>query len=184
MSQIVRRRPKQSIISITVQIVGKLSSIFAAIAGLLLLVMAAHVTIDVGRRTLMNAPLAGTNEFITYWWMPMIVFLAIPLVEKNQSQLTVSLLTDSIDDKNRSLAVFWGRLFAILITIVVVYFAMESLGDSLESMQTSSGGFPVPIWVGKCIMVLGVGWLLVQMLVNMVSFYGIREDSELDKAVG
>lgn len=146
--------------------VGCISVAFAVIGGMLTVVMALHVTADVTGRNLFNSPIQGTIEYITYWWMPMIVFLSAPYVEQKHAHITVTLVTDSLQGAARRRAAILTRTVTIVVAIFVLYMAVLSFWESFSIGQIASGGVPLPIWVGKGVMVLGLGQLLLQMIAN------------------
>lgn len=146
--------------------VERVSIVFAVIGGILTVVMAIHVAADVTGRNFFNAPVQGTIEFITYWWMPMIVFLALPYVEKKRAQITVTLVTDSLTGSTRDRAAVVTKFVSIVAVLFVLYLAFLSFSSSFNIGQTAPGGVPLPIWVGKGVMVLGLAQLLLQMIAN------------------
>ena len=52
--------------------------VIAAGATLILMV---HIIVDVAMRYLANAPLPGTIEVVSYWWMVLIIFPAVALTQ-------------------------------------------------------------------------------------------------------
>lgn len=161
--------------------VDTVSLVFAVLAGILTVVMALHVTADVSGRNLVNAPITGTIEFITYWWMPMIIFLSIPFVEQKRAHITVTLVTDSLRGATKQRAAAIGKTVSIVIVVFVLYLAMLSFTDSVSIGQTASGGVPLPIWVGKGVMVLGIAQLLLQMIADSATAIG-QDVSRPDQA--
>lgn len=146
--------------------VGLVSIMFAVIGGILTVVMAIHVAADVTGRNFFNSPIQGTIEYITYWWMPMIVFLSLPYVERKRVQITVTLVTDSLTGVARHRAAVITKLVSIIAVLFILYLAILSFSDSFSIGQTAPGGVPLPVWVGKGVMVIGLAQLLLQMIAN------------------
>lgn len=162
----LRSAPQSEIVQKFSRLVGIVSVAFAVVGGLLTIVMALHVAADVASRNLLNSPIPGTIEYITYWWMPMIVFLSVPYVEQKRAHITVTLMTDPLHGVSKERSAMIVKIGSILILIFVLYLAVLSFSDSFNVGQTASGGVPIPIWVGKGVMVLGLIQVLLQMIAN------------------
>ncbi|TDK53398.1 TRAP transporter small permease subunit [Antarcticimicrobium luteum] len=72
------------------------------LAALLLLLMAIHITADVAMRNLFGAPIAGTLEFGTYYYMVAASFLALGYAQLRDHNISVDILVYSApaDDMN------------------------------------------------------------------------------------
>lgn len=147
--------------------VGKISFALAVIAGALVAVMALHVSADIASRNLLNSPLPGTLEFTNFWWLPSIVFLGLPWVENVKGHIRVSLIIDKLEDKLRSTFNVVAQAVGILIVVVTLYLASISFLSSAEIGEFAPGAVPIPIWLAKAVMTIGLAQFLVQSIVNL-----------------
>lgn len=146
--------------------INALTVVLATISGIAAVAMGLHVAADVVGRNVFNTPIAGTLEFITYWWMPVIVFLAIPYVEQKRAQITVTLISDALTGRHKDIAHLAVTIGSAVIFLLVLYLAYNSFSDAMRVGQTSSGAVAVPIWLGKGVMLVGLAQGLLQMIVG------------------
>lgn len=149
-----------------VTIVGRISTAMALVAGVILVVMAIHVTLDVAARTFTRTPIPGTIEFISYWWMPSLVFLGIGEVERRREQISVTLVTDVLREPWRARAFRIARVLGGIALAFVVYFAFIAFASSFALDQTATGLVPLPIWLAKGVATLGLAQFLLQIVAN------------------
>lgn len=57
-----------------------------------IIVMMIHVTLDVAVKYFGLPPLAGTTEIVSYWYMPVIAFLPLAAVERQNAHIRADLL--------------------------------------------------------------------------------------------
>ncbi|GAB3691204.1 TRAP transporter small permease subunit [Corynebacterium nasicanis] len=148
------------------RIINAITVVLATISGIAAVAMGLHVTADVVGRNLFNTPIAGTLEFITYWWMPVIIFLAIPYVEQKRAQITVTLMSDALTGRHKEVANIAITAVTLIIFLLVLYLAFNSFTDAMRIGQTSSGSVAVPIWLGKGVMLVGLLQAFLQMIVG------------------
>ncbi|MDO5511737.1 TRAP transporter small permease subunit [Corynebacterium sp.] len=148
------------------RVVSAITTVMATLSGIAAVAMGLHVVADVVARNLFNSPIAGTLEFITYWWMPIIIFLAVPYVEQKRAQITVTLMSDALTGRHKDQANVLITVVTALIFALVLFLAFSSFTDAMEISQTSSGSVQVPIWLGKAVMFVGLAQGLLQMLVG------------------
>lgn len=146
--------------------INAVTLVLATISGIAAVAMGIHVVADVVGRYFFNAPLAGTLEFITYWWMPVIIFLAIPYVEQKRAQITVTLMSDALSGRHKDIAHIAIAVVSLVIFALVLYLAYNSFADAMRIGQTSAGAVAVPIWIGKGVMLVGLVQALLQMIVG------------------
>ena len=70
----------------------KLTHALMLIGGMGIVLMMAHVTLDVVLKNLFNAPIQGTIEISSYYYMVAVVMLPMAMVEYEDEQISVDLL--------------------------------------------------------------------------------------------
>ncbi|UNK46918.1 TRAP transporter small permease subunit [Arthrobacter sulfonylureivorans] len=127
------------------------------------LIAAVHVASDVIGRYFFNRPVNGTLEFVTYWWMPLIIFLALGSAQYRNEHIRATLLLDSLKGRARALADALCLGIGTLMTGVLVVFMIVEAESSARIQQAALGTATVPIWPIKMIAVVGLVSLLLQL---------------------
>ena len=58
-----------------------------------------HITFDVFGKYLFNAPLPATLEIVSHYYMVVVVFLPLAMVEKRDAHISVEVLTQNFSDR-------------------------------------------------------------------------------------
>ena len=101
------------------RLLSGISVVAGAIAGIGLMLMLILIMTDVSAKYLMNKPITGTLEIVSYYFMPIAVYLALPYVERSNEHISVPLVTDLLPPKlRRALAILVALLSAGYLLIV------------------------------------------------------------------
>ncbi len=147
------------------------------VGGALMLLMMAHIVVDVAAREFFNNPLMGTTEIVAGYYMVAVIFFPLAYVTHNEGHITVELFTRGLPPRRlagleATIAViclcllcwvFWETLFA----------AYESF---LENEQWETADDNVTIWPSR--------WFLPLGLIVMAAYMALRIIDDARKAVG
>jgi TRAP-type transport system small permease protein len=147
--------------------VDRLSLALATVSGLVCLFMAILVALDVAGRTVLNLPITGTLEYVTYWLMPLMTFLALGAAQLRGEHLRVTLNTDNLATGARRITDGASFGFCAVVAGVLIYYAGLGAMESTQINQAALGLAVVPIWPAKWVMVLGLAVLLVQTVATV-----------------
>jgi TRAP-type C4-dicarboxylate transport system permease small subunit len=147
--------------------IDRSSQVLAGISGLALLTMAVIVVLDVSGRTMLNIPVTGTLEYVTFWMMPMLVFLALGAAQLRGEHLRVTLNTDDLAPKARRITDAAAFTFCAVILMVLIYYAGLGAAEATQVKQAALGLAVVPIWPVKWFMALGLTLLLAQCIATV-----------------
>ncbi len=162
-----------------------ISGMAAAIAGLAVIALVAHVTIDVALRYIFNAPLNGTILFVSTFYMVAIAFLPLSMVERGDNNFSVELLFDHFPRRlQRALTIFAYGLTLVVATLVALRSGQEALGKYALGTFSLEGGTRIITWPSYFILPVGFGlmalvalWKLIAALAGIDS--GFRGHSEI-----
>ncbi len=156
----------------------RVSRVFGYGAGVVVLAMMVHVTVDVLARTFRGAPLGGTLEWTTWVWMPAIVFLALAGALAAGEHLRVTMLVEALTRLPRKIAEI-VTLLLLLAVVVLLDVGMWSYAlDSFRVQEADLGaGVEVAIWPMKFVAAVGLAMLAVQAL-SMLIHTIVRPTSE------
>ena len=83
-------------------VISAVITLTASLAGIIVLMLVAHVTIDVVMRFAFDTPLNSTILYVSAFYMVAIAFLPLAAVEQNDSHIAVELLVERFPTKVQS----------------------------------------------------------------------------------
>lgn len=149
------------------RVIDAISRTSAGVAGVALIVMLLHVVADVGSRTFAHAPLPGTLAFITYWWMPAIVFLSLGATELSNGHIQVSLLIDKLTRRFGRVIRSYGDVVAAASIGIVLYFGVLGAIEVTVLQKAELGVINVPVWFPRIVMAVGLAVYFLQILASL-----------------
>ncbi|WP_249978639.1 TRAP transporter small permease [Vreelandella olivaria] len=144
------------------------AKITLVLATLFLVLMALHVTLDVGLRYLFGKSFTGTLEFVSFYYMVAVVFLPLAYVELQHEHISVDVLVGRLP----SIAQLMLYLFAG--TLGLIYFGMlgyQSYLDAVRAtvrMETAMANFTFYLWPSRWALPAGFAAMCMAILANMI----------------
>ncbi len=160
------------------QIIGKaISYIVAAsstVAGILVIALVAHVSLDVLMRFVFETPLNATILYVSAFYMVAVAFLPLALVEEKDMNLSVELLTDLMPTKVQGFLAFIAALLTAIVTATVaVRTGQEALTKYATGAFSIEAGGRIITWpsyfflpVGFGLMSLVAAWKTICMVLG------------------
>jgi TRAP-type C4-dicarboxylate transport system permease small subunit len=152
-----------------------LTHILVVVSGIAMGLMALHIVTDVAGRYLFRAPLPGTVEFVSSYYMVILVFLPLALVQRRDGHFVAGLFTDHLP------APIKQRLMAVThLTMAIVAALLAWRGVAAAEYATGTGEqvqpglFIIYTWPGRWLVPLGLGLMALQALVNAVRLFAGR----------
>ncbi len=149
-------------------LIRRLAQAQMVLTGIFLVLMMLHVTADVVMKYLFNAPIVGTLETVSYYYMVSIVFLPLAMVEFRQEQVVVDLLFRRFPARLQIAVYLFGAATAL------VYFGMltcQTLIDALKATaerETVMANFLFYVWPSRWGLPIGIGSLMLAIALNAV----------------
>lgn len=147
-----------------------LARIGAGGALLALAAMMIHICADAFSRWLFHAPIAGTLEIVSHYYMTAVVFLPLALVQRAREHITVDVFAQLLPKA----WVRWCDLLALaLTTLLTGAFTVASIQQALR--ETSKGAyldvifFDLSIWETFWLMAAGALFVAVAALVGLIA---------------
>ncbi|GGM16632.1 hypothetical protein GCM10011534_43190 [Pseudooceanicola nanhaiensis] len=103
------------------RILSGISTVTGVIAGICLMLMLALIMADVSAKYLFHMPITGTLEIVSYYFMPIAVYLALPYVERSGEHISVPLVTDLLPVLVRHILSILVALFSAAYLLVVAW---------------------------------------------------------------
>lgn len=142
---------------IYVMLSDALSRLLMLVAGLLLCAMAIHIFLDVVGRQFFNAPLGGTIEIVSKYYMVAVTFLPLAYAQWRDSHLTVDFVAEKLPATARIIV----DLLVLLISLgFLLVYAYVSLGNALDKMRIGefviTQHLDLAVWPSRWFLVIGV----------------------------
>lgn len=137
-------------------------------ACLVMLLMMAHITLDVGIRYFANGQIVGTLEWVSFYYMVALVFLAFGFVELRNENIRVDLFAQMMPARVQ----LYLYLFACLLGLI--FFGMlfwQSLLDAIRATgraEEAMSNFRFLIWPARWALPIGFAGALMAVLANML----------------
>ena len=167
------------------------TNITAVIAGLCIVIMMAHITLDVVLRAFFNQPITGTITFVANYYMVFLVCLPLAFVERFDGHISVEVVTDRFPDRIKH------HLYGWTYPVTATVFAVTAYATWLEaSAKFAIGTFviekatAIPTWFGYFALPAGCALLSAFLVLKFVGYLaGIpilpeRLEGTEDMAVG
>ncbi|WBU52428.1 TRAP transporter small permease [Paracoccus sp. SCSIO 75233] len=139
------------------QILDKLSRLALIVAGLFLLLMMVHISLDVALKLLFSRPIAGTLEIVSTYYMVAGVFFPIAAVEMARSSISVDAVYQFFPQSAKKLCMV---LVLGLSAATYLILACSSWGDAIRSYRIKEqmiGQVFVTIWPSRFVLPIGFG---------------------------
>jgi TRAP-type C4-dicarboxylate transport system permease small subunit len=154
---------------------GRAGDLLAVVAGIILILMMLHITLDVLLRYFFTFPLHDTVEIVSTYYIVAIVFLPLALVERLNSHIVVELLTQHLPRRAQEL------LIACVSLASAAYFAAFAWRTGQDAVQKYAigevmlGTAPITVWPTRFYLPIGCGLITLVLLYKSIRLF--RGDS-------
>ncbi|ATH78038.1 C4-dicarboxylate ABC transporter permease [Vreelandella venusta] len=137
------------------------------LASLFLVLMALHVSLDVGLRYLFGKSFTGTMEFVSFYYMVAVVFLPLAYVELQREHISVDVVVGRLPP------VVQLALYLFASALGLLYFGMlcyQSYLDAVRAtvrMETAMANFKFYLWPSRWALPIGFAAMCLAILANM-----------------
>ncbi|MBE0415513.1 MAG: TRAP transporter large permease subunit [Dehalococcoidia bacterium] len=140
----------------------------ASLAGILMIVVALLVTLDVFVRGVFGFSFAWVYP-IAVWSLPIFIFLCIPAGVRAGTHIRVDILIRRLAPRTQSLITFVGEFFGLLLIVILTYFFWDNMvGTAYRLEETSSHWAGFPMWPLYAIVAVFLTFLIIAMVLRMV----------------
>ena len=100
-------------------VISAVITLTASLAGIIVLMLVTHVTVDVVMRFAFDTPLNSTILYVSAFYMVAIAFLPLAAVEQNDGHIAVELLVEKFPTKVQSFLAGLALLLTCIVTATV-----------------------------------------------------------------
>ena len=149
------------------EVLEKAAGLFVKLGCVLVGLMAFHVVLDVTGRYIFNAPLPGTVEFVSHYYMVGVIFLPLAYVQSRAGHFAAEIFTQGLPRHALLIIEAVGTLVTALLLAFLAWrtaaYALE-FTQVRESVQTAY--FTIPTWPSRWFVPLGLGLMALYALVQ------------------
>ncbi len=147
---------------------NRLCSWLMFIGGFGVIAMMLNIVADVVAKLLWNAPIQGTVEMSSYYYMVALVMLPMAFVEMQDQQISVDLLFNHFPAWLQKAALVFGFLAAAAILAVMTWRSGLDAVRALRVGEVVMGGREVVVWPSRMVLPLGFGLASLAALLRAI----------------
>ena len=147
-----------------------ISTVGGGIAGISLMLMLMLIMADVSLKYLIGLPITGTLEIVSYYFMPIVVYLALPYVESTGEHISVPLITERLPEPvRRALAIVVALLSAGYLLVVAWACGQKALTLTQSGQAVNVIYFDLAIWPARWLVPIAFVLLAIQLVHGTLS---------------
>jgi TRAP-type C4-dicarboxylate transport system permease small subunit len=144
-----------------------LTNILMLVSGIAISLMAVQIAADVAGRYLFRAPLPGTVEFVARYYMVILVFLPLALVQRRDGHFVAGLFTDHLRAPIKQRLIGVTHLAMAFVAGLLAWCGVAAAEHATRTgEQVQPGLFIIYTWYGRWLVPIGLGLMALQALVN------------------
>ncbi|WP_050522107.1 TRAP transporter small permease subunit [Pseudorhodobacter wandonensis] len=146
----------------------KLTHGLMLVGGLGIILMMANITLDVVLKVFWNAPIQGTVEISSYYYMVAIVMLPMAMVEYDDEQISVDLLFNHFPDwLKRSSLLLTFLATAVMLSIMTWRTGLDAV-RAFRVGEVVMGSREIIVWPARCMLPIGFGLAAVAAMLRAI----------------
>lgn len=152
----------------TRRLVGAVRSVVAwgGQAGAVLLL--ANVLADAVLRFAFNRPLAGTIEYVSFWWMVAIVFLGLSIAERDDEHIDAPIIFDRLPKALQREFAIVGRVLFLIVLVALGWFGWQE-ATTQQSFGARGGAAGVSTWPGRYLLPIGAAACALEVVARLIA---------------
>lgn len=107
------------------------------VATIVLFVGAAHIVVNAILRAFLDSPIYGTNEVVTFWYMPLLVMFGIPAAKLQGEHIVVTLVTSRVDAFSDKMLRRFSSIISLILILGFVWFGFQEAAQQFEVLATA-----------------------------------------------
>lgn len=137
-----------------VRMVDRFTTGLVWVVGILVILMAINIIVDVVGRNVLNMSIYGTTELVSFLWMPGIACLALGYAQFHNEHIRVTLLLENLSPRMERVLDIFAELVALLLAVWIIQLCWFEFNDSRLLGETATGLTWLPKWPGRLCLVL------------------------------
>jgi TRAP-type C4-dicarboxylate transport system permease small subunit len=148
------------------RLVALLANAQMVLTGIFLILMMLHVTLDVAVKYFFNAPIIGTLETVSYYYMVSVVFLPLAMIELRNEHVSVDLLFRKFPAKLQMAVFLFGAALGLIYYGMLTWQTLLDALKATDQRETVMANFLFYVWPSRWALPIGMGSLMLAIAVN------------------
>jgi TRAP-type C4-dicarboxylate transport system permease small subunit len=154
----------------------KLNRVYMFVGGIGLMLMAIHVSLDAIGKYIFSIPIPATLEIVAYYYMPIVVALPLAFVEIKNGHVAVEMIHEMFPPLVRRISLVINGLISVSFLSVLTFLAGREAWRKFLIGEFMFGEYPIIIWPGRVIFVLGTAFFTIVVLIKTIGFLRYGRD--------
>lgn len=130
-------------------VIEYLSSFQRSLAGLAVLLILLHISLDVIMRYTLNSPIPATNEVVSFYYMIALTFLPILSLELLDKHIKTDLFFRYFPKKFQRVSIAASGVLAIFFYWLLTYVSFVEAVSATERNEVVMGVHLLPVWPSR-----------------------------------
>lgn len=157
-------------------IIRNINRAYLVVGGIGLVLMALHVSVDAIGKYVFSIPIPATLEIVAYYYMPAVVALPLALVEIRNGHVAVEMVHQVLPPLAQRINLAVNGILTAAFLLVATWLAGREAWRKFLIGEFMFGEYPIVIWPGRVIFVLGMALFTVVVIVKTLSLLGLGRD--------
>jgi TRAP-type C4-dicarboxylate transport system permease small subunit len=144
------------------------------LAGLALVLLAVHVSLDALGKYLLSLPIPATLEIVAYYYMPAVAMLPLAHVESRGGHVSLTMVYDRVPRLVQKAFSMVGGLLSLTFLSLLAFLAGREALRKVEIGEYMFGEYPILLWPGRIVFTIGLVLFIFTILVGLVRVLGGR----------
>lgn len=159
-----------------VGITTRINRLYLFVGGVALVLMALHVSLDAIGKYLFSVPIPATLEIVAYYYMPAVVALPLAFVEMKNSHVSVEMVHQLFSPTVQRINLILNGLITAGFLGILTWLAAREAWRKFLIGEFMFGEYPLIIWPGRVIFVLGTIFFTVVVFEKTIGFIVAARD--------
>ncbi len=138
------------------------------VAGIAMVAMAVHVSMDAFGKYLLSLPIPATLEVVAFYYMPAVAVLPIAHVERRNGHVALTMVFDAFPKGFQRLVLIFDGLLMIAFIGLLTFLAGREAVRKFEIGEYMFGEYPLIIWPGRFVFTAGLAFFCLVVVVKVL----------------
>lgn len=150
--------------------VNLLNRALILVAALALIAMVGHIGADVAGRYLFNAPIYGTLEIVTYYYMTAVTVLPLAAAQVAREHVIVEVFTQKLRASIRNGLDLFAAVLTVVYLSVLAWACLTAAWNAFQIREYHDlYFFTLSIWPPRWVLFFGIFGILVAVVVQLIT---------------
>ncbi len=145
------------------------------VAAIFLVLMALHVSLDVGLRYVFGKSFPGTLEIVSFYYMVAIVFLPLAYVELQQEHIRVDVVVGRFSPPVQLAFYLFAGMLGLTFFGMLCYQSYLDAVRATVRAETAMANFKFYLWPSRWALPVGFAAMCLAILANMIKALRLRQ---------